>query len=260
MNAITVEHVDFSYVPGEPVLRDISFTVAEGERLGILGPNGGGKSTLLKCLLGLLEPDRGTIRLFDRRPEESRHLVGYVAQRSGADTSFPLSVRQVVAMGGEMLPRRFRAPDPRRFPDVDDLLRIVGMQDRADAPIGALSGGQVQRVMIARALAMHPRLMVFDEPTVGIDMVGQKQFAGLLDRIHALGTTIVIVSHELRTIATACDRVACLHRSLHVHQTRDGLTPQVLAELFSHDLEGLDVHVHAHHASDCPDHHAQPDD
>ena len=133
----------------------------------------------------------------------------------------------------------------------------MGAAGYADRPIGKLSGGQVQRVLIARALAANPRVLALDEPTVGIDAVGQQKFAELLGTVHReIGLTIVIVSHDLRAIVAGCDRVACLARKLHSHVSPQGLTPQILAELFSHDLAGLrgvigDVHVHAHASGAC---------
>jgi ABC-type Mn2+/Zn2+ transport system ATPase subunit len=143
------------------------------------------------------------------------------------------------------------APDAKR--NVERCLSLVGADEFADRPIGRLSGGQLQRSMIARALAANPKILVLDEPTVGIDAPGQRRFAEMLARVHReLGLTILIVSHNLRAIAAGCDRVACLARRLHSHVTPQGLTPQVLGELFSHDVEGLfgEMHVHAHAAGD----------
>ncbi len=142
------------------------------------------------------------------------------------------------------------------------MLTLVGAQPFADSPVGRLSGGQLQRAMIARALVGHadrpPAILALDEPTVGIDAAGQLQFADLLAGLHQeLGVTIIIVSHDLRAIVAGCDRVACLARRLHSHVSPQGLTPQVLGELFSHDVVGVlsDVHVHAHAASECPHEH-----
>ncbi|VAX38843.1 hypothetical protein MNBD_PLANCTO03-1234 [hydrothermal vent metagenome] len=119
-----------------------------------------------------------------------------------------------------------------------------------------MSGGQLQRAMIARALAAQPRLLVLDEPTIGIDAAGQQQFAEMLELVqNRLGVTIVIVTHDLRTVAAGCDRVACLHRTLHAHVSPEGLTPAVLAEVFRHEVEGIfgSVHIDAHTAADCDD-------
>jgi zinc transport system ATP-binding protein len=243
---------------GGPALQNISMDVMAGERLGILGPNGGGKSTLVKLTLGLIRGHSGTIRILGRSPEEARKLglVGYVPQRIEAELSFPLSVRQVVELGAsrDLAPWRPFPPDRRRY--VDEVLEMVGAAALADRPIGKLSGGQLQRAMIARALAGRPRILFLDEPTVGIDVEGQQRFAGLLHTLHdRLGLTIVIVSHDIRTIAAGCDRVACLGRTLHFHAAPEGLTPRVLAEVFRHDVTGIfgDVHIDAHAAAACTD-------
>jgi len=255
--AIQYQGVTFVYPraaggTGSPraAIENITLDVRAGERLGILGPNGGGKSTLLKLTLGLLRGYSGSIRVFGVSPEEARRrrLIGYVPQRVEAELAFPLSVRQVVQMAA--------APGAAGRKDVDEALALVGASDLAERAIGKLSGGQLQRVMIARALAGKPRLLLLDEPTVGIDIAGQHRFADLLSSLHdRLGLTIVVVSHDLRTIASGCDRVACLARTLHSHVAPEGLTPRVLAEVFSHDVAAIfgDLHVDAHLAAECHD-------
>ena len=259
--AVEIDHVSFAYEGAQDrvvALDDVSLTVREGERLGILGPNGGGKTTLLKLMLGELEPDLGAVRVFGRSAKDARRdgLVGWLPQRLGADLAWPLSVRQVVELGiavrlGPLT--RLSAQDRTR---VDSALELVGMLDKQDRPIGALSGGQVQRVMIARAIAPRPRLLVLDEPTLGVDVRGQRLFAEMIETLQReLGLTVVIVTHELRTIAASAERVACLSRRLHFHDAPQGLTPGVLAQVFAHDVEGIfgEVHVDAHSAEDCDD-------
>lgn len=272
--AVQVEGVAFTY-PGSdaPALEGVSLSVAEGGRLGILGPNGGGKSTLLKIVLGVLRPQQGRVSVFGQSPSEATRagLVGYVPQGLEVEKGFPLSVRQVVELAVS-----WRVAGWKRIPasaqaQVEQLLNIVGAAGFAERPIGSLSGGQLQRVMIARALAPKPRLLVLDEPTVGIDAAGQAQFAALLEAVHKqTGVTMLVVSHDIRAIAAGCDRVTCLSRRLHFHDAPSGLTPSVLAEVFAHDVAGLTgvgslagMHVHAHGPGEsCPlDHahvHAQP--
>lgn len=263
--AIEMQGVSFTYpsapmggVAQGPAILDISLTIDQGERLGILGPNGGGKSTLLKLAVGLLTGASGTIRVMGRSPGEASRLglIGYVPQRVRAELEFPLSVRQVVAMGASSGLSPWARIPRDRADQVDRAIELVGAADLTQRPIGRLSGGQLQRVMIARALARNPKVLVLDEPMVGIDVEGQRRFASLIERLSTeLGLTIVIVSHDLRTVATGCDRVACLHRTLHYHAAPGGLTPAVLAEVFSHDIEGVfgEVHIDAHRAADCPD-------
>lgn len=271
--AIDVAGVSFSYA-GAPngrglVLENITLRVVSGERLGIIGPNGGGKTTLLKIILGLLPARQGQVSVMGVSPEEARRArhIGYVAQRNEAELAFPLSARQVASMGVTLAlsPLR-RAPDDMKR-RVDDALTLVGATQFADRPIGKLSGGQVQRVMIARALACEPRILVLDEPLNGLDPPSQRGFAEMLRHVHKeRGITTVIVSHDVRSLAAGCDRIACLNRTLHCHVAPNGLTPAVLAEVFQHDMAAVfgNVHVHAHSGASCshPSHthtHAKPD-
>ena len=252
--------VGFAYGGSEtsrkPVLEGVSLTVDEGQRLGVLGPNGGGKSTLLKLTLGLLEGNTGTIRVFGLTPRDAARqgLIGYVPQKSGAETAFPLTVAQVVGMSATLSNPPWRGTSPEQRESIAKALDVVGAASLATAHVGSLSGGQFQRVMIARALAGKPRLLLMDEPTVGIDVSGQQQFAELLTRLHdELRLTVIVVSHDIRTVAAGCDRIACLSRTLHSHVSPEGLTPQILGEVFRHDVAAIfgDVHVDAHAASAC---------
>jgi zinc transport system ATP-binding protein len=191
-------------------------------------------------------------------PDQARaaKVVGYVPQRVEAELSYPVSAFDVVAMAATMDLPPWKPLDPARRDAILDALRLVGMADLAQRPIGRLSGGQVQRVMIARALAVKPRILLLDEPMVGIDVTGQKQFSELLDRLaRELALTVVVVSHDLRTVAAGCDRVACLSQTLHCHVAPRGLTPQVLADVFRHDVAAIfgELHVDAHHADACAD-------
>lgn len=230
----------------------------EGERLGVLGPNGGGKSTLLKLTLGLLTGYAGTIEVFGVTPEAARkgRMIGYVPQRTRAELGFPLTAWQVVEMGAAVGVSPWRSLSREHRETVRRSMEVVGAEALAEQTIGSLSGGQLQRVMIARALACRPRVLLLDEPTVGIDVAGQKQFADLLKHLHdVLGLTVVVVSHDIRTVAAGCDRIACLSRTLHSHVAPEGLTPAVLAEVFRHDVAAIfgEVHVDAHSASACSD-------
>ncbi len=266
--AIVFEGIGFSYPGHSPALENISLRVQAGERLAIIGPNGGGKSTLLKLLMGELTPRSGTIRVYGLSAEDarSRRLIGYVPQRSAAERGFPVSVRQAVTMAATVGLAPFRRT-PRAVRDtVSTCLDQVGLVDLAERPVGELSGGQFQRMLLARALAVEPKILVLDEPTVGVDAAGQEQLAEVLDRLHReTNLTMLIVSHDVRAIAGSsrggkgarpfCDRVACLRRTLHFHDSPQGITPQVLAHVFEHDLSAVfgEVHVEAHAAADCED-------
>ena len=243
MSVIEIADLSFRY-PGsdEDALSNICLRVEPGEKLGILGPNGGGKSTLLKIILGLFPCQRGTVLIHGQSPEHARRagLVGYLPQRIEAALDAPISVRQVVELAAMQDISPFARIPPERRQHVDRVFELLGVFDLASRPVRALSGGQLQRIMIARALARKPKLLILDEPTVGIDVRGQQQFATLLSTLHSeLGLTTLIVSHELRTVVAGSDRIACLARTMHFHGTASGLTPEILAQVFRHDVEAL---------------------
>ena len=262
--AIEVDAVGFTYPavgsrgPGVEALSGVTMRVEHGARLGILGPNGGGKSTLIKLMLGLLSPGGGTIRVFGRTPKQARldGLIGYLPQRIEAHRAWPMSVRQVVGLPMSCRLKPWQQPSGEQLNAIDRAIEMVGLSELAERPVGALSGGQLQRTMIARAIAGSPRLLVLDEPMVGVDVANQQRFAELISTLHEeFALTTVIVTHDLRAIAAVADRVACLARTLHFHDAPEGLTPQVLADVFAHDVAGVmgDVHVDAHLAEDCED-------
>lgn len=272
--AVVFDNVTYRY-PGarEPAVEGISLRIETGGALAVVGPNGGGKTTLLKLMLGLLEPDAGRVEVCNvpAREARRRRFVGYVGQRVDAELSFPASARQVVAMAaaGAIPGWRRVGADVRRA--VDEAIERVGATAYAEKAVGALSGGQLQRVLIARALAVRPRVLALDEPLVGIDAAGQERFAELLRSLRTdRSLTIVLVNHDLRAVASGaamCDRVACVRRGLHFHDAPGGITPQVLAEVFEHDLTPVfgAMHVDAHAAGACPGghehrHHHDDDD
>ncbi len=245
-DAICLDHVSFGYPESEPgaerplALRDVTLHVPQACSLGIIGPNGAGKTTLLKIILGLLDGFQGQARVLGLAPHAACRrgdLVGYVPQRHGVEWRFPITVRQVVRMGlaGKTgLLRRYRPTD---LEYVEQLLEELGIADLAERPIGQLSGGQQQRSFMARALAPRPKVLILDEPLVGVDEAGQRQFAELSQRLHRqLRLTLVIVSHDLRAIAASCSQVACLNQTIHYHDSPAGLTEDVLREVFQHEI------------------------
>ncbi|MCL4220463.1 MAG: metal ABC transporter ATP-binding protein [Phycisphaerales bacterium] len=241
--AILTENLSYRYPDGgEDVLANITLRVECGEKLGILGPNGGGKSTLLKLVLGLLRPDRGRVLVFGLSPERARveGLVGYLPQRIEAALDAPLSVRQVIALPATLPLGPLARLGAEARAHIDRILGLLELEALADRPVAALSGGQLQRVMIARALSRRPHLLILDEPTVGIDVRGQQRFAEMLKRLHdELGLTVLLVSHELRTVVAGSDRIACLARTMHFHGSASGLTPHILGQVFRHDVEAM---------------------
>lgn len=196
-----------------PVLEDVTLSVERGALVGVIGPNGGGKSTLFKSILGLLRPWSGTIRVegSTRRPGPR---IAYVPQTETVDWSFPVTVRDVVMMGRYPRLGFFRRPGKRDQEIVSDALAQVNMLEFADRQIGELSGGQRQRVFIARALAQQPSILLLDEPVSGVDAVTQHQIFELLERLTAAGVTALVASHDLSCVAQRFDRVLLLNRRI----------------------------------------------
>jgi zinc transport system ATP-binding protein len=262
--AVVFDSVSYRY-PGTsaPAVERISLRIDVGSTVAVVGPNGGGKTTLLRLMLGLLDGYDGRIEVCGVSPGEARRrrMVGYVAQRVDAELTFPASARQVVRMAAESGLAGWRRTTSGIRRAVDGAIERVGASGYADRAVGSLSGGQLQRVMIARALAVDPRVLALDEPTVGVDAAGQERFAALLASLRRdSDLTIVLVSHDLRAVASGaamCDRVACVRRTLHFHDAPGGVTPQILAEVFEHDLSPVfgAMHVDAHAAGACPGGH-----
>ncbi len=234
------------------VLRDISLSVARGEIVSIVGPNGGGKTTLLHTILGFLKPVSGTLRVLGR--SSGRDLpagsIGYLRQAQSLEKSFPVSVLDVTAMGllaGKPLGKALKG-EARLA--VHQALEDVGMLTRASDHFGILSGGQKQRVLIARALAMHPEILLLDEPSTGLDSVAQDSFYRLLSRLRdEKGLTIVLVSHDIGVVSSVSDQVACLNRNIHYHGRPDrNLPAATLAQVFGREVSFL---LHDEHCQTC---------
>ena len=232
---VELEGVGVSY--GEVrVLDGINLTVEPGDFLGIIGPNGSGKTTLLRVMLGLLEPQEGSVRLFGQPPASFREWrrVGYVPQRAALDPSLPVTVQEVVASGLVaslgLLQRIGRAQRAR----VTEALARVGMEGHARARIGALSTGQQQRVLIARALVSDPELIILDEPTGGVDPEAQTSFYAMLHHLNReREVTLVLVSHDIGVVAKEVTKLACLNRRLIFHgRPGDFLSDAALTALY----------------------------
>ena len=214
---IVIEDVSFSY-EGPPVLEHVSLTVEKGEMLGIVGPNGGGKSTLLKIVLGLLRPDEGRVTVLGRSPREGRGEIGYVPQSALFSRDFPISVEEAVLMG-RLGRTRFLGGYSRRDREVaTEVMEKTEVCILRERRLGELSGGQLQRVLIARALASRPRILILDEPTSHMDLRVEEDIFSLLKNLNAR-MTIVVVSHDVGFISHYVTRAACLNRSLLCHQT-----------------------------------------
>jgi len=218
MGLIEVRDVSFAYAD-RPVIDDVSLTVAAGDFLGLVGPNGSGKTTLLELMIGLREPDRGSVSLFGEPAHASgeRDRVGFVPQNAGDSAGdMPVTVREVVRMG--RYPRKLVG----RFGDADrtavaDAMRRVDVTDLADRRVGRLSGGQRQRVFIARALAADADLLALDEPTVGVDAESREAFYTLLGELNDEGIAIILIEHDIGVVTTHASEIACLNRELYFH-------------------------------------------
>lgn len=218
---IALDHISFGYAEGSTVLNDVSLAVHQGEYLGLIGPNGGGKSTLVKIMLGLLEPSAGTVRLFGQSLSEFRdwHRIGYVPQKPSESLhAFPATVTEVVLMGRiatRGLFHRFTAED---YEHAAKALVTVGIEQLADRQIGELSGGQQQRVFIARALAGDPDLIVLDEPTVGVETKIRDAFYELLRSLHHdHHHTLILISHDLGCVEREVSRMVEVNQTLGTH-------------------------------------------
>lgn len=205
---------------GTPALENINLSVFEHEFLGIIGPNGGGKSTLLKVILGLVRPDKGSLTVLGTSPDKSRGKIGYVPQYSNYDRNFPVSVREVVMMGRYGKAGLLKPYGREGREAVQKALGRVEMLDHAGSQIGQLSGGQQQRALIARALVAEPQLLLLDEPTASVDATVQTEFYELLRQLKK-EMTIIMVSHDIGAISVVVDNIACLNIHMFYHGTSE---------------------------------------
>ena len=218
--AVLAEHLSVKK-GAATVLKEITFQVARGEMIGIIGPNGGGKTTLLQTLLGLIKPFAGRSALLGRPSERLgpvRDKIGYIPQSRTHDRRFPLSSCDVVKMG--LFSRRTLLKSIKR-PQVEacfEALEMAGAAHLAARPFGELSGGEQQRVLLARALVRRPLLLLLDEPGTGLDPEAQHLFMERLRRLQQrFGLTLLIVSHDIASLAAYVDRLLCINRSMHIH-------------------------------------------
>jgi zinc transport system ATP-binding protein len=259
MSAPAIELRGVTVTLGGNCIRDgIDLTVPEGEFLGILGPNGGGKTTIARVVLGLVQPDAGVVRVLGRSPARARGRVGYVPQSVVFDRDFPIRAIDVVLMG--RLGRRARLGPFRRDDRERALAALarVDVEHLADRQIGSMSGGQLQRVVIARALAADARVLVLDEPTSNLDSNATAALYDLLAELHR-NLTIVLIDHDLSVMHRHVQTVACVNRTVFHGHAKD-LTGEVLERMYGHPVDVLHhAHGHAHDLGHGHAHECEPD-
>ncbi len=266
MSILTIESLSFSY-DKEIILQSINLTVEERDFLAIIGPNGGGKSTLLKLILGLLKPQKGTISILGSPPQHNRSAIGYVPQNTNINTHFPIRVIEVVMMGFIGEKRPLFGYTPQQHHRAMAILKEVGMESFAHAKIGSLSGGQRQRIMIARALCANPKILLLDEPTSSIDVKGQREIYNLLKKLNQ-SITIIVVSHDISVILEYANKTAHINRHLayhdisnkketfHIHDPQEHFCEvELLQMLGSSHCTACDYEVGSTHCESC--HHTK---
>lgn len=249
-----VEIKDLSVlIKGKEVLKNINLALEERSFLGIVGPNGGGKTTLVRTILGLLRPSAGEVRIFGR-PPESFHgrngVFGYLPQHQNIDPNFPATALDIVLMGRYRKTGFLRWPGKKDREKAIECLSTMGIENLKDRYYSQLSGGQQQRVSIARALAGEPAILVLDEPSTGIDVVGQEDFYHLLKGLQKkMDLTILMVSHDIGTVTAYVDEISCLNISLYYHGNPLGaLNDKVLKSVYGKEIDLL---VHSDVCEKC---------
>lgn len=230
--AIEIKDLYFSY-DSAPTLSNVNLSILPFDSICIVGPNGGGKTTLMKLVIGLLSPDRGTVRIFEKKPEDAFNFISYVPQHAYYDTHFPISVIEVVCMGrlGNSFTGRYSSRDKEI---AYKSLMEVDLGDLAKRPFSALSGGQRQRVLIARALASEGDILILDEPTANIDKESESHLFDILTKLNTR-MTILMVTHDVGFASTFFKRIACVNREVVIHPTSE-LTGDVIKDMYGGDF------------------------
>jgi len=236
--------VDFSY-NGQPVLTQVCLEIYPHDFIALIGPNGGGKTTLLKLILGLIRPDRGSVRVLGKGAGQHSPAIGYVPQNVNINENFPITAMDVVLMGTLDPDRKRRGKKKDNIEKAQRLLDRLGIGRLAYQKIGEMSGGQRQRVLIARALMTRPRLLLLDEPTASIDTKGQADFYRLLEELNR-DVAILVVSHDLFIVSNHVKSVACVNKGLHYHPHEE-ITGNMIETMYSCSVEDVcRVQVLAH--------------
>lgn len=216
---IELSHITAGY-ENKTVLNDISLDVWKDDFLGIIGPNGGGKTTLLKIILGLLAPLSGNRRFFQDGQEVSALRIGYLPQMNHIDKKFPISVSEVIMSGLSAEKPRFRSFTKEQKQRVEEVIRQMGLEELAGRAIGELSGGQLQRVLLGRSIVSRPQLLILDEPNSYVDKRFESRFYQLLTEINQ-ESAVILVSHDIGTVLSMVKNIACVNETLHYHPGAD---------------------------------------
>lgn len=230
---IKINNLNFSYEAGKQILTDVNLQINKDELTCIVGPNGGGKTTLLNLILGLLVPNQGTISVLGETPVKARHRIGYMPQYFSLDQNFPITALEVVLMG-KLHSSFWGGYSQTDKQAAHNALEKIDLAHCADLTFSELSGGQRQRVLIARALATEPELLLLDEPTASVDLEFQDEFYTMLNLLRR-EMTIVIVSHDISFVSRHVDNVLCVNKEVHVHPTTTfDNTP--ISEIYNHGV------------------------
>ncbi|MEA2099562.1 MAG: metal ABC transporter ATP-binding protein [Campylobacterota bacterium] len=245
-----VKNLNFS-VSGQHILSNISFEIFNSEYIAIIGPNGGGKTTLIRMLLGLESPTNGDIKLFGKKLKDFKEWdkIGFVPQRaSHVDANFPATVQDIVNMGRTSKRALFSSMSKDDKEIVEDSMIKMGVLDLKDKMVGTLSGGQRQRVMIARALASKPKILILDEPNTGVDMVSQKNFYALLGKLNKEeNITIVFITHDIGVIADDIGRLFTINqKAIICNEPKKAMSCKDMSELYGIDAHLIHNHRHEH--------------
>jgi zinc transport system ATP-binding protein len=247
MQVVEINKLSYAY-SGNLVLNNISFSIGEGDILGIIGPNGAGKTTLFSCMLGLLDDYTGMIKIFgeDIKNKNSKAFksIGYIPQKKTIEQNFPATVEEIVSLGITTITGKISREK------IASALETVGLLVQKDRRVGELSGGQQQRVLIAKAMVNNPKLLILDEPVTGIDLETQNKFYSLLKKLNQENRiTIIWASHDLDAVNRLATSVACINRSMFFHgKTHEFFeNPDLLKAYSESSMQAhMQLHNHAH--------------
>jgi zinc transport system ATP-binding protein len=240
-SVVEVSNLSFRFDGGPRVLRDVNLEIADGDFASVIGPNGGGKTTLVKLIVGLLAPTEGQVRVFGQTPVKARPRIGYMPQHAMMDPRFPVRAIDVVLMGRLGSGRRFGNYSRQDRAAAVAALDKVGLENLGPRPFSNLSGGQRQRVLLARALVTDPELLLLDEPAAGLDHKVEQDFFELLQELNRQ-LTIVLVTHDLGFVAGFVRTVICVHGHVDIHPT-SALDGRAISEIYGGDVRMV-IHDH----------------